>query len=293
MLTQERQLFLTTMLKQEVVKLGDENLSEEEIIFALSELGTGKYKPIALDLSSLVLSPKTMLELSKAVTACSDLIYLKLAHCDVEDEGIVNFAPMLKEHPHLRELVLSSNNIQLKGVKALCSVITNNPRLLCINLSMNPNIGYSSGKQLVEATQKNNTLLDLDIAFTKIEWELENSIANKVAENIKIFLDKIKNTNDLMSIESDKLPKLDNILQEKTIGGIHRITLSPLGFIMQSQQNVLKQKEACSNSAAVSRPFDISGPTLFKKGKNEFEEEKEPEEDKVKIISICKSLDPM
>uniref|UniRef100_A0A3Q4A8N3 Uncharacterized protein n=1 Tax=Mola mola TaxID=94237 RepID=A0A3Q4A8N3_MOLML len=119
--------------------------------------------------------------LAKALKSCQTLKLLRLHQSHLEDKKCCTLVESLLDHPSLRELDFSHNQIGDKGAKAI-SKLLNRCKLETLNVCDN-NIGAPGAKAIAHALSENSTLLSLNLRLNRLRDEGGEAIGEALLSN--------------------------------------------------------------------------------------------------------------
>ena len=105
-----------------------------------------------------------ILQFLKVIKATSSYKSLNVSNTGLNDKTACDIADFLTHNTQLKELDLSYNNLQAKGVTAICKGMKN---LLCLNVSNN-NISGDVTSDIAVVLSQNESLEELDLSYNNL-----------------------------------------------------------------------------------------------------------------------------
>jgi len=87
-----------------------------------------------LDLRKVYLAPKAVVAVVELLGLCSNLRSINVSSAQLDNDGAVQIAEALREHPGVTAVDMSSNDISLPAGKALLKLLTDNPNVVSVNV---------------------------------------------------------------------------------------------------------------------------------------------------------------
>ena len=132
---------------------------------------------------------KFNLSLIKNILYLKNISKLNLMHNDIHDEEIECMIKYYKEfNPPLKELLLQSNLIGIKGSKIIAEILKNNENLKVLNIANNPLLSEGINNIIDSITNYKNVLTEFLINYTECGDYCTQKIVNMLKKNKKLIV---------------------------------------------------------------------------------------------------------
>ncbi|XP_074540786.1 dynein regulatory complex subunit 5 [Halichoeres trimaculatus] len=151
------------------------NLEELHLVYRVKQCGMN------FEWQMFEMTDRDCESLAKALASCKNLKLLRLHKSHIDDKKCRLLVKHLLNHPSLRELDFSYNQIGDRGARALAKLL-NQSELETLNMRVN-NIRDHGAKAIAHALSKNSTLLSLNLRLNRVGDEGGQAIGKALLIN--------------------------------------------------------------------------------------------------------------
>ena len=186
-LTQRFTTSLSVPLSKPTCHLQELNLSRNAIGGrGISSLGHGIQSNTSLhrlDVSACKIQQAGFIEFCDQFINNEFLVSLTIHHNPIRDDGVTSLAHVIEKHPSLKELDLELCEISDKGCTELFKAASKSPSLVKISVKNNL---IRDGLSIQKAVMENSKLLNVNIEYNDIEFNVYSEIQRNLQNNKKL-----------------------------------------------------------------------------------------------------------
>eukprot|EP01006_Ploeotia_vitrea_P052295 TRINITY_DN67668_c7_g3_i1.p1 TRINITY_DN67668_c7_g3~~TRINITY_DN67668_c7_g3_i1.p1 ORF type:complete len:488 (+),score=43.23 TRINITY_DN67668_c7_g3_i1:61-1524(+) len=110
---------------------------------------------------------------------------LQLQNCKTGNDGMICTLRSIASATHITTLDLRGNQLRTEAIKELVKLVKNNNNIKHINLSNNPLLAATAGKELVKMLQENRQVIALAYDDTTIPYHFKQSLEQELETNVR------------------------------------------------------------------------------------------------------------